>query len=66
MIWRRRKTEPEPDPHLEEAKRRLEAAEEDLRKAQADDNPVADVARRMQEMRKANHFAALMKRALRG
>lgn len=64
MTWlrRRRRTSPE----TAEARRRLEAAHEDLAAARADDDPVDQVAEQLRRLRSRNHFGPMIGDALKG
>jgi hypothetical protein len=62
-IWSRRR---DPDPALEEARRRLVEAERDLESARGDNSRVDELASQLHEIRKRNRFAEVMKKALRG
>jgi hypothetical protein len=64
-MWRRSRHH-RPDPEIEEARRRLEQARRDLEQVKDDSGRVDALAKRMHEIRRANRFADMMKRALRG
>jgi hypothetical protein len=63
VIWHHK---PRPDPDMEKARRQLEQAKRDLAAAKRDDGKVDEVTRQMQEMRRGNRFADLMRHALGG
>jgi hypothetical protein len=65
-MWRRKQQHPDPDPEVEEARRRLVQAQRDLAATKRDNGKVDEVTRRMQQMRRANRFADLMRHALGG
>ena len=62
-IWRRKRT---PSPETADARRRLERARKQLADARADDAPVDQVARSLQELGNRNHFGPMITEALRG
>ena len=62
-MWRR-KRKSSPETHA--ARRRLEDAREQLAAAKADDEPVNQVARSLQELGNRNHFGPMITQALRG
>ncbi|MFG1776603.1 hypothetical protein ACGFIG_09260 [Micromonospora sp. NPDC049048] len=64
MIWRRRRRSASPE--TVEARERLEAAQEELAAAVADDEPVDEIARKLRELRRKNHFGPMITEALRG
>jgi hypothetical protein len=63
-MWRRKQQHP--DPEVEEARRRLMQAQRDLAATKRDNGKVDEVTHRMQQMRRANRFADLMRHALGG
>lgn len=63
-IWRRRRRGPSPE--TVQAAERLAVAQEDLAAARADDDPVDEVARKLRELRRRNHFGPMITEALRG
>lgn len=65
MIWRR-KRKGAASPETVEARERLEVAQEELAAAVADDDPVDEVARKLIELRRRNHFGPMITKALRG
>jgi beta-phosphoglucomutase-like phosphatase (HAD superfamily) len=65
MIWRRRRKRAA-SPETVEARERLEAAQEELAAAVADDEPVEEVSRKLDALRRRNHFGPMITRALRG
>ncbi|MFI6228869.1 hypothetical protein ACIBCR_16320 [Micromonospora echinospora] len=65
MIWRRKRKRAA-SPETVEARERLEAAQEELAAAVADDGPVDEVARQLVELRRRNHFGPMITRALKG
>ncbi len=63
MMWRRKR---KPSPEVEQARERLAVAQEELEAARADDDPVDEVARKLHELRRRNHFGPMITQALRG
>lgn len=63
MIWRRKR---KPSPETQRARERLAVAEADLEAARADDDPVDEVAAKLRELRRRNHFGPMINEALRG
>ena len=61
--WRRRRA---PSPETEAARHQAAAAELSLERARADDAPVDEVAARLTELRRRNHFGPMITNALRG
>lgn len=64
MTWRRRKREPSPE--TVRAAEQADAARQDLAAARADDDQVNQVAQRLRELRRKNHFGPMISDALRG
>lgn len=64
MIWRRKRRRTSPE--AEKARELLEVAREDLAAARADDDQVDEVARKLRELRRKNHFGPMISNALRG
>jgi hypothetical protein len=63
MIWRRKR---KPSPEAQEAREQLAVAKAELRAARADDEPVDEVAQKLTELRRRNHFGPMITQALRG
>lgn len=64
MIWPRRRRRPSDE--TAEARRQLEQARQDLAAARADDEPVDEVAAKLRELGRRNHFGPMINDALRG
>ncbi|WP_444543340.1 DUF7620 family protein [Micromonospora sonchi] len=56
MIWRRKRR---PSPEAVRAREQAAAARQDLAAARADDDQVDQVARRLRELRRKNHYTPL-------
>jgi hypothetical protein len=64
ILGRRKKHSP--DPAVEEARRLLEQAEQELAAAKEDEGRVEELARRLHEIRLRNRFATMMRQAMEG
>lgn len=62
--WSKRRRSPSPEALA--ARRQLEKARRDLAAARADDDPVDEMAARVDELTRRNHFGPMISQALRG
>lgn len=62
-MWRRKR---KPSADAQQAREQLAVAREELAAAVADDEPVDEVARKLRELRRKNHFGPMITEALRG